>query len=80
VPGHALSERCVRSSICNTVSDTGLGRWSVEHDVELVMNLSDHGVVMHQGAKLAEGPPLQVCADPAVQAAYFGDMREANHA
>jgi branched-chain amino acid transport system ATP-binding protein len=35
---------------------------------------------MHQGAKLAEGPPLQVRADPAVQAAYFGDAREASHA
>lgn len=44
----------------------------VEHDVDLVMNLSDHIVVMHQGAMLAEGPPQQVRADPAVQAAYFG--------
>ena len=52
----------------------------VEHDVELVMNLSDHVVVMHQGAKLAEGTPLQVRADPAVQAAYFGDAHEAAHA
>ena len=49
----------------------------VEHDVDLVMHLSDHVVVMHQGQKLAEGPPQQVRSDPAVQAAYFGD---ANHA
>ncbi len=49
----------------------------VEHDVDLVMNLSDHVVVMHQGAKLAEGAPRQVRADPLVQAAYFGD---ADHA
>ena len=41
------------------------------------MNLSDHVVVMHQGAKLAEGRPQAVRADPAVQAAYFG---EATHA
>ena len=60
--------------------DSGLSRLLVEHDVELVMNLSDHVVVMHQGAKLAEGPPRQVRADPAVQAAYFGDVREADHA
>ena len=58
----------------------GLSMLLVEHDVELVMNLSDHVVVMHQGAKLAEGPPLQVRADPAVQSAYFGDAREASHA
>jgi len=35
-------------------------------------------VVMHQGAKLAEGTPQAVRANPAVQAAYFGV--EAGHA
>ncbi len=45
----------------------------IEHDVDLVMNLSDHVVVMNQGAKLAEGPPAQVRANAAVRAAYFGD-------
>ena len=45
----------------------------VEHDVDLVMNLSDHVVVLHQGQKLAEGPPQVVRANPAVQAAYFGE-------
>ncbi|SIR43429.1 ABC transporter ATP-binding protein [Bosea sp. TND4EK4] len=44
----------------------------IEHDIGLVMDLSDHVVVMHQGRKLAEGPPKVVRADPAVQAAYFG--------
>ena len=44
----------------------------VEHDIGLVMSLSDHVVVMHQGRKLTEGSPSQVRADPEVQAAYFG--------
>jgi branched-chain amino acid transport system ATP-binding protein len=44
----------------------------IEHDIGLVMTLSDHVVVMHQGRKLAEGPPEVVRCDPAVQAAYFG--------
>ncbi len=44
----------------------------IEHDIELVMELSDHVVVMHQGAKLAEGVPQAVRGDPRVQAAYFG--------
>lgn len=44
----------------------------IEHDIGLVMELSDHVVVMHQGRKLAEGPPAVVRADPEVQAAYFG--------
>lgn len=67
-------------ALIRSLAADGLSLLLVEHDVELVMNLSDHVVVMHQGAKLAEGPPLQVRADPAVQAAYFGDAREANHA
>ncbi|MEZ5751964.1 MAG: ABC transporter ATP-binding protein [Paracoccaceae bacterium] len=44
----------------------------IEHDIGLVMSLSDHVVVMHQGSKLSEGTPAAVRADPAVQAAYFG--------
>jgi len=47
----------------------------IEHDIGLVMDLSDHVVVMHQGQKLSEGAPAKVRADPAVQAAYFGHAR-----
>jgi branched-chain amino acid transport system ATP-binding protein len=44
----------------------------IEHDIGLVMSLSDHVVVMHQGQILAEGPPADVRSNRAVQAAYFG--------
>jgi branched-chain amino acid transport system ATP-binding protein len=44
----------------------------IEHDIDLVMTISDHVVVMAQGRKLAEGTPTSVRANPAVQAAYFG--------
>ena len=44
----------------------------IEHDIGLVMSLSDHVIVMHQGQKLAEGSPTDVRSNPAVQAAYFG--------
>ena len=44
----------------------------IEHDIGLVMTISDHVVVMAQGQKLAEGTPQAVRANPAVQAAYFG--------
>ena len=67
-------------ALIRSLAADGLSLLLVEHDVELVMNLSDHVVVMHQGAKLAEGPPLQVRADPLVQAAYFGDASEVQHA
>ncbi|XSC47491.1 ABC transporter ATP-binding protein [Bradyrhizobium sp. RDT10] len=44
----------------------------IEHDIGLIMGISDHVVVMHQGRKLAAGHPNEVRADHAVQAAYFG--------
>lgn len=46
----------------------------IEHDIEVVMNLSDHVVVMHQGAKLAEGTPRAVRENTAVQKAYLGGV------
>jgi branched-chain amino acid transport system ATP-binding protein len=44
----------------------------IEHDIDLVMSLSDHVVVMHQGQKLFEGTPAEVSASPAVRQAYLG--------
>ena len=44
----------------------------IEHDIGLVMSLSDHVVVLHQGQKIGEGTPEEVRANPAVQTAYFG--------
>jgi branched-chain amino acid transport system ATP-binding protein len=44
----------------------------IEHDIELVMSLSDHVIVMHQGRKLFEGRPDAVRASPLVREAYLG--------
>lgn len=65
------------SAMIRSLAAESLSILLVEHDVDLVMSLSDHVVVMHQGQKLAEGSPQQVRSNPAVQSAYFGD---ANHA
>jgi branched-chain amino acid transport system ATP-binding protein len=44
----------------------------IEHDVDLVMSISDHIIVLHQGQKLFEGPPAEVRNSSAVRAAYLG--------
>ncbi len=44
----------------------------IEHDIDLVMSISDHVVVMHQGQKLFEGPPNVVRASALVREAYLG--------
>ena len=45
----------------------------IEHDIGVVMDISDRIVVMHQGKKLADGAPTEVRNDPAVKSAYFGN-------
>ena len=45
----------------------------VEHDMKLVMGVSDHVVVLDAGVKIAEGAPDAVAADPAVLKAYLGE-------
>lgn len=46
----------------------------VEHNMDVVMNISDTITVMHYGHVLAEGTPAQIAANEQVQKAYLGEL------
>lgn len=64
------------------VAQSGVAVVLIEHDMKLVMKISDRVLVVAQGRPLAEGPPRAVRENPDVIAAYLGDhgTREADRA
>jgi len=57
--------------------ESGLTIIVVEHDMELVMGISDRVAVLDHGRKIAEGRPREIAADAAVIEAYLGSEEDA---
>ena len=58
--------------VIKKVAASGVTVVLVEHDMRMVMGISDHILVLNYGRKLAEGTPAEVRANPDVIAAYLG--------
>jgi branched-chain amino acid transport system ATP-binding protein len=52
--------------------ERGITVMMIEHDMGIVMDISDHVTVLNFGRKIAEGTPAEVSANPAVVSAYLG--------
>jgi len=59
--------------IRSIATELGVTVWVIEHDMALIMSISQRIIVLHAGRKIAEGKPDEIANDPDVVAVYLGE-------
>ena len=70
--GLMRADKAELGKLIRRIADLGLAVILVEHDMALVMGISDRVVVLDAGAVIAEGTPAEVRSNPRVLKAYLG--------
>nr|WP_281721620.1 ABC transporter ATP-binding protein [Nitrosomonas nitrosa] len=71
------TESVAMLELIKEIAKSGVTVVLIEHDMRLVMGVSEHIVVLNHGKKLAEGTAAQIQSNPAVIAAYLGEQEAA---